>query len=261
MSVRQSIQVVTDRVVARSIDARRDSLERVDEQRQQGVRRASPSCGNLARGFAACALSDKAMLSGFKSLNVGITTSYNDILGAHQPHGIYPKLIKDAVRSMGATAHMAGGLPAMCDGVIQDKPGMDLSLFSRVFHSQTGLQQSFKDGELNSDHIAVVRFQGPRSIGMPELSKLIPALGVVQDRGLKVALLTDGRISGASGKVPEASDGDEISKIWDGDIIRKELCPSSETSNSSCRADPLAPICLAAVRHGPRTLRVLPHIS
>jgi len=98
---------------------------------------------------------------------------------------------------------------------------------ARVFHSQAGLQEAFKAGELTGDVIAVVRFSGPRAIGMPELHKLTPALGILQDRGLKVALITDGRMSGASGKVPaaihmtpEAIDGGPISKIRDGDIIR-----------------------------------------
>jgi phosphogluconate dehydratase len=98
---------------------------------------------------------------------------------------------------------------------------------ARVFHTQDGLQAAFKNGELNGDVIAVVRFQGPKSVGMPELHKLTPALGILQDRGFKVALLTDGRMSGASGKVPaaihmtpEAIDGGAISKIRDGDLIR-----------------------------------------
>lgn len=98
---------------------------------------------------------------------------------------------------------------------------------ARVFHAQEELQQAFRNGELDGDLIAVVRFQGPRSIGMPELHKLTPALGVLQDRGFKVALVTDGRMSGASGKVPaaihitpEASDGGAIAKIRDGDLIK-----------------------------------------
>ncbi len=96
-----------------------------------------------------------------------------------------------------------------------------------VFHSQQELQDAFKDGKLNKDFIAVVRFQGPKANGMPELHKLTPPLGVLQDRGFRVALLTDGRMSGASGKVPaaihvtpEAVDGGPIARIKDGDIIR-----------------------------------------
>jgi phosphogluconate dehydratase len=96
-----------------------------------------------------------------------------------------------------------------------------------VFHSQEGMQQAFKAGELQRDFIAVIRFSGPKAIGMPELHKLTPALGILQDRGFKVALVTDGRMSGASGKVPaaihmtpEAVDGGPISKVRDGDMIR-----------------------------------------
>jgi phosphogluconate dehydratase len=98
---------------------------------------------------------------------------------------------------------------------------------AKVFHSQEELQAAFKAGELNSDHVAVVRFQGPKACGMPELHRLTPPLAVLQNRGLKVALVTDGRMSGASGKVPaaihvtpEAVDGGPIGRIQNGDIIR-----------------------------------------
>jgi phosphogluconate dehydratase len=96
-----------------------------------------------------------------------------------------------------------------------------------IFHDQKELQEAFKDGKLNRDFVAVVRFQGPKANGMPELHKLTPALGVLQDRGFRVALLTDGRMSGASGKIPaaihvtpEAVDGGPIAKIREGDMIR-----------------------------------------
>ncbi len=95
-----------------------------------------------------------------------------------------------------------------------------------VFHSQAEFLAKFKNGELNKDFIAVVRFQGPKAVGMPELHKLTPPLGVLQDKGFKVALVTDGRMSGASGKVPaaihvtpEAADGGPIARIEDGDVI------------------------------------------
>ncbi len=98
---------------------------------------------------------------------------------------------------------------------------------ARVFNSQDDLQAAFKRGELTGDVVAVVRFQGPKACGMPELHKLTPALGILQDKGLKVALVTDGRMSGASGKVPaaihvtpEACDGGPIARIQDGDVIR-----------------------------------------
>ncbi|WP_318765299.1 phosphogluconate dehydratase [Agrobacterium fabrum] len=131
MSIHPSIQAVTDRIAARSAQSRREYLDLVEAQTQQGVHRAALSCGNLAHGFAACSSSEKAMLSGSTALNLGIVTSYNDMLSAHQPYGNYPDIIKSAARSVGATAQVAGGVPAMCDGVTQGQPGMDLSLFSR----------------------------------------------------------------------------------------------------------------------------------
>jgi phosphogluconate dehydratase len=98
---------------------------------------------------------------------------------------------------------------------------------AQVFHSQEELHAAFKSGALNKDHVAVVRFQGPKATGMPELHRLTPPLTVLQNRGLKVALVTDGRMSGASGKVPaaihvtpEAAAGGAIARIMDGDIIR-----------------------------------------
>jgi phosphogluconate dehydratase len=107
---------------------------------------------------------------------------------------------------------------------------------ARVFHSQEALQAAFKAGELNGDMVAVVRFQGPKANGMPELHKLMAPLGVLQDRGLKVALVTDGRLSGASGKVPaaihvtpEAVDGGPIALIRDGDLIRVDAVAGTLT--------------------------------
>ncbi|KTS70728.1 phosphogluconate dehydratase [Pseudomonas oryzihabitans] len=98
---------------------------------------------------------------------------------------------------------------------------------ARVFHDQSELAEAFKAGELERDFVAVVRFQGPKALGMPELHKLTPYMGVLQDRGFKVALVTDGRMSGASGKVPaaihvcpEAIDGGPLAKVCDGDLIR-----------------------------------------
>ena len=97
----------------------------------------------------------------------------------------------------------------------------------RVFHSQEAVKDAFKKGEFTADTIVVVRFQGPKANGMPELHGLTPTLAVLQDRGLRIALVTDGRMSGASGKVPaaihispEAAAGGPIAKLKDGDILR-----------------------------------------
>ena len=135
---------------------------------------------------------------------------------------------KDAFSKNGGLKLLTGNLGKCVIKVSAVKPeNRVVEAKARVFHTQDGLQAAFKNGELNHDMIAVVRFQGPGAIGMPELHKLTPALGVLQDRGFKVALLTDGRMSGASGKVPaaihmtpEAMNGGAISKIRDGDLIR-----------------------------------------
>jgi phosphogluconate dehydratase len=110
-----------------------------------------------------------------------------------------------------------------------DKSRWTVEAPCRIFHSQEDVQAAFKAGELDQDVIVVVRFQGPRANGMPELHKLVPALGVLQDKGFKVALVTDGRMSGASGKVPaaihctpEALGGGPLARLRDGDVIR--LC-------------------------------------
>src|SRR6218665_195576 len=131
MSVVKAVKDVTDRIAARSETSRGEYLERIEAQRQKGVYRSALACGNLAHGFAACSPSDKARLAGSKALNLGIVTSYNDMLSAHQPYQFYPDIIKAAAHEIGATAQVAGGVPAMCDGVTQGQPGMDLSLFSR----------------------------------------------------------------------------------------------------------------------------------
>ena len=100
------------------------------EQKERGINRPRLSCGNFAHGFAAAG-EDKEAISHFAGPNIGIVTAYNDMLSAHQPYGRYPEQMKIFAREVGATAQVAGGVPAMCDGVTQGQPGMDLSLFSR----------------------------------------------------------------------------------------------------------------------------------
>ncbi|MFN4010396.1 MAG: phosphogluconate dehydratase [Pannonibacter sp.] len=131
---------------------------------------------------------------------------------------------------------------------------------ARVFHSQDAMQAAFKAGELTSDVVAVVRFQGPKACGMPELHKLTPALGILQDRGHKVALVTDGRMSGASGKVPaaihvtpEACAGGAIARIQDGDIIRVDAVTGTLevlVDEATFNARPLATQDLSANQFG-----------
>ena len=125
-----TIAAVTDRIVARSVQRRAAYLDLIERQREAGTNRGNLSCGNLAHGFAAAG-DDKPAIRTGGAMNIGIVTSYNDMLSAHQPYGRYPEQIKLFAREVGATAQVAGGVPAMCDGVTQGQAGMDLSLFSR----------------------------------------------------------------------------------------------------------------------------------
>ena len=121
---------VTDRIIERSKPGRTRYLQLMAEEADRGISRPRLSCGNFAHGFAAAG-ADKAAIKGLHEPNLAIVTAYNDMLSAHQPYGRYPEQIKIFAREAGATAQVAGGVPAMCDGVTQGQPGMDLSLFSR----------------------------------------------------------------------------------------------------------------------------------
>ncbi len=131
MSLNATVARVTDRIVARSGPVRRQYLERMARARDEGPKRAHLACGNQAHAYAAMTQGDKASLVAETTGNLGIVTAYNDMLSAHQPYERYPELIREAARAMGGTAQVAGGVPAMCDGVTQGQVGMELSLFSR----------------------------------------------------------------------------------------------------------------------------------
>jgi phosphogluconate dehydratase len=131
MNLHPVIAEVTQRIVERSRESRAKYLAKIDAARGDGPQRKRLSCGNLAHGFAACGPADKASLRGAVKPNIAIVTAYNDMLSAHQPYERYPELIREAARKIGATAQVAGGVPAMCDGVTQGRAGMEMSLFSR----------------------------------------------------------------------------------------------------------------------------------
>ena len=130
MSLNSTIDRVTDRIRERSLATRGRYLAQIGAAVQAGPVRAHLSCGNQAHAYAAM-VEDKAELASVRAPNIGIVTAYNDMLSAHQPYEDYPKIIREAARRAGATAQVAGGVPAMCDGVTQGQPGMELSLFSR----------------------------------------------------------------------------------------------------------------------------------
>lgn len=124
------VEAVTERVFERSKATRDTYLDLIARQRDEGTNRHNLACGNLAHGFAASG-EDKDVIKRGTAMNIGIVTAFNDMLSAHQPYGRYPEAIKLYAREVGATAQVAGGVPAMCDGVTQGQAGMDLSLFSR----------------------------------------------------------------------------------------------------------------------------------
>jgi len=126
-----TLTAVTKRIAERSAATREVYLAQVTEQTSKAPRRTTLSCGNVAHVAAACGAADKHALLGPRGANIGIVTSYNDMVSAHQPFEAYPALIKSAVREVGAVAQLAGGVPAMCDGITQSQDGMELSLFSR----------------------------------------------------------------------------------------------------------------------------------
>ncbi len=142
---------VTARIVARSSKSRGAYLERVASAKSTGAMRGKISCTNLAHAFAAEAPNDKLALREIKQPNLAIVSSYNDMLSAHQPLATFPAIIKAAARRAGATAQFAGGVPAMCDGVTQGQPGMELSLFSRdviAMSTAIALSHNMFDGVL-----------------------------------------------------------------------------------------------------------------
>lgn len=145
------VQSVTDRIIVRSKASREAYLAALNDARNHGVHRSSLSCGNLAHGFAACSPDDKNTLRQLTKANIGIVTAFNDMLSAHQPYERYPELLKKACQEVGSVAQVAGGVPAMCDGVTQGQPGMELSLLSReviAMATAVGLSHNMFDGAL-----------------------------------------------------------------------------------------------------------------
>ncbi|MBY5815582.1 phosphogluconate dehydratase [Rhizobium leguminosarum] len=151
MSAHVRISAITDRIVERSKPTRERYLEHLRAAASQGVQRSVLGCANLAHGFAVCSPADKDALAGDRIANLGIITAYNDMLSAHQPFETYPAIIREAAAEAGGVAQVAGGVPAMCDGVTQGQPGMELSLFSRdliAMSAGVGLSHNMFDAAL-----------------------------------------------------------------------------------------------------------------
>lgn len=184
---------LTNEVIERSKKTRTAYIARVDEAAGQGPHRLTLGCGNLAHGFAACAATEKSDLAGNVKANIGIISAYNDMLSAHQPYKDFPPLIKEAAKEAGGVAQFAGGVPAMCDGITQGYPGMDLSLFSRdviAMATAVGLSHNMFDaammlgvcdkivpglliGALSFGHLPTIFVPaGPMPSGLPNKEKV-----------------------------------------------------------------------------------------
>ncbi len=216
MPLHDRVSEVTERLRARSRESRQAYLDRIRRAAEEGPRRGTLSCGNLAHGFAACGLSDKQALKGAAVPNLGIITAYNDMLSAHQPFERFPELIKQAARDAGGVAQVAGGVPAMCDGVTQGQPGMELSLFSRdviAMAAAVGLSHNMFDA----------------AVFLGVCDKIVP--------GLVIAALAFGHLPAIfipAGPMPSGMPNDEKARIRqlyaEGKVGRDELLEAESQS-------------------------------
>lgn len=150
--INKKIKEITQRIIARSSATREKYLTDIEYNFNNSKSRRGLSCGNLAHGFAACAADEKALIAEGIEPNIGIITAYNDMLSAHKPYEKYPDQLRKFAAEMNATVQVASGVPAMCDGVTQGQPGMELSLLSRdviALSTAIGLSHDMFDGVIN----------------------------------------------------------------------------------------------------------------
>ncbi|QDE41374.1 phosphogluconate dehydratase [Luteibacter pinisoli] len=195
MTLHPVLVEVTQRIAERSHASRTAYLAKIDAARGKGAKRHHLSCGNLAHGFAASCESDKDALRNGHAANIAIITAYNDMLSAHQPYEGYPERIRSTARRLGATAQVAGGVPAMCDGVTQGRPGMELSLFSRDLIAMATAVSLSHD-----------MYEGALYLGICD--KIVP--------GMLIGALSFGHLASAfvpSGPMPSGIPNEEKSKV------------------------------------------------
>jgi len=195
-SLHPVIAEVTERLRKRSHASRERYLAKIAAAGGEGgTHRERLSCGNLAHGFAACEPHDKAALRAGRTPNLGIINAYNDMLSAHQPYERYPAFIREVARQAGVTAQVAGGVPAMCDGVTQGRPGMEMSLFSRDLIAMATAVSLSHD-----------MFDGTIYLGICD--KIVP--------GLLIGALSFGHLPGIfipSGPMPSGITNEQKSKV------------------------------------------------
>lgn len=210
---------ITDRIIERSRDTRAAYLARVNKFRSNGPARHHLGCANLAHGFAACNADDKHALAETQAPNLGVVSAYNEMLSAHVPYGEYLEPIKAAAKEMGMTAQMAGGVPAMCDGVTQGFPGMELSLFSRdVIAMSTAIALSHD------------MFDGAMCLGVCD--KIVPGLmmGALSFGQLPIIFIPAGPMT------PGLSNAEKVKArqlYTEGKVGRKELLAAESASYHS----------------------------
>jgi phosphogluconate dehydratase len=228
----ETIKKVTEQIIERSKESRAIYLKRIEEAKHQGVSRQVLSCSNLAHATASMDQYEKSALSGVEKPNIAIITAYNDMLSAHEPFKDYPALIKRRLLEEGATCQVAGGVPAMCDGVTQSQPGMELSLFSRdniAMGTAIGLSHNVFDGALYlgvCDKIVPGLLIGALSFGhLPAM--FVPA-GPMPS-GISNAEKSKTRQEFAQGKVTEA----ELLKVEEASYHSCGTCTFYGTANSN----------------------------
>ncbi|UPG90075.1 phosphogluconate dehydratase [Luteibacter aegosomaticola] len=195
MTLHPVLAEVTQRIAERSHATRAAYLAKINPARGHGAKRHHLSCGNLAHGFAASCEPDKDALRNGHAANIAIVTAYNDMLSAHQPYEGYPERIRAIARRYGATAQVAGGVPAMCDGVTQGRPGMELSLFSRDLIAMATAVSLSHD-----------MYEGALYLGICD--KIVP--------GMLIGALSFGHLASAfvpSGPMPSGIPNEEKSKV------------------------------------------------
>ena len=210
---------ITERIISRSRDTRAAYLARINRFRRKGPVRHNLGCANLAHGFAACNKSDKDALAEGQAANLGVVNAYNEMLSAHVPYGEYLEPIKAAAKEKGMTAQMAGGVPAMCDGVTQGFPGMELSLFSRdVIAMSTAIALSHD------------MFDGAICLGVCD--KIVPGLmiGALSFGQLPIIFIPAGPMTPG---LPNAEKAKARQLFAEGKIGRKELLAAESASYHS----------------------------
>lgn len=214
------IQEVTQNIINRSKENRKIYLDMIEKSKGDGTSKQRMDCSNLAHTIAPMNKNEKELLTNMQIPNIGIITAYNDMLSAHEPYKAYPQIIKDEVLRNNATAQVAGGVPAMCDGVTQGKEGMELSLFSRdniAMGAAVGLSHNVYDG----------------AVYLGVCDKIVPGLlmGALSFGHLPAVFIPSGPMTSGISNSEKAKKREEFAK---GEIDKAELLKVESKSYHGC---------------------------